>query len=197
MDEYPWPQTCAGPLVSAEICHALGVLVVNWNICETAEIFLLGMYLGNDGDLILGPMPSNTRATLLADIVHRRESRDDLVREISHFQTCYAICLENRNTIIHSVAVPEDYLQGNPLTFRKEPKRPHHGKAIVMPGDAVLIARTAREISRVYGYGMRLFLCKARGEREPLPDRPPLPRKLSLARPTGQNEPPRPPSSQA
>jgi hypothetical protein len=158
----------------------LGVLVINWNWCEFAQEFLIAQYLDlpvPEADLITRPMPNNTRGNLLTDLVGMKEKRRGLRSAIAHFQQGFGLCLENRNTLIHALGAPNEFAEGGDLVFVRQAKRPHQ-RDIAYPGEAELIGTVAKDVATVFSYGMKLVLCVARGKRQPLPRKPPLPGKL-------------------
>lgn len=133
---------------------------------------------GKIASMVTRPMPNNTRGNLLIDLVAEKEQRPGLAEAVGFFQTCFVVCLENRNTIIHSLGAAEDFDLNRPVAFIREAKRPHQ-KPITIPGDATLIAAVAKEAAQIFSFGTELWLCVCQGSKRPLPDRPPQPRKLT------------------
>ena len=191
MDRYPWPESFASPHISKETCHALGLLVVAWNWCERIHKFLTGVYLRHPyAEVVVANLPSNTRAGILADLVAATEKRDDLREAIEHYQACYAICLENRNTLVHGLGAPIDFDRANPASFASMAKRLGHSHRFY-PADPMTVLRVSQECDHLFIYGSALFRV-VEGRQQPLPRKLPKPRKLTEVPPiqTGESPPP-------
>lgn len=188
MRRYPWPSSHH---VSHEGCHALGVVVANWNCCEHVLEILLRAYLAPIpiAETLAASLPNNTKANLLADVVAATEKWAALRHGIEHFQRCYSICLDNRNTLVHSLGTS---LAINPIkrqkreTFKRRPKR--YGQEMqTYYASPLAIARIGVYMGTLYDYGLMLWDChdcyynRPEGSepvRAPLPRRPPIPRRL-------------------
>jgi hypothetical protein len=177
VDWYRWPESFESALISKETCHAIGLLVVTWNWCERMHKFLTGHYIGPpNAELIVASLPSNVRANLLADLVEAHEPRDDLREAIGYYQTCYAICLDNRNLLVHSLSAPVDFDQSKPMAFAAMAKRVGQENRFYSADPRVVLG-VARECEFQFIYGTNL-LQVARGQ-QTLRRRPPKPRKLT------------------
>lgn len=179
-----WPQTIARSEIAPEVCHALGVLVINWNWCEWAQAVLLASYMHDPMAIeIVRPIPNATRAHLLSDLAAERETDPAMREAIDHFQKGFSLCLENRNLLVHSTAAPKMFLKGEPMSFHSQGKRIRSAIAVI-EADPALLARVAAEIESFFSYGMDIWRRLAQGEGAPSRDRPPLPRKLAEAPPS-------------
>lgn len=190
MPEYPWPESFASPHISKETCHALGLLVVAWNWCERIHKFVTSHYLRQEGaNLVVDHLPNNTRAAILADLVAATEPRADLRQAVEHYQACYAICLDNRNILVHSLGAAFDFDRTQPGAFASMAKRIGQDHRFY-PADPFTVLRVAQECESVFVYGSALFRV-AEGRQQSLPRKPPKPRKLAAIPPiqTGESPP--------
>lgn len=179
MSEYPWPHSVAGDDVPKEVAHALGILAINWNWCESAHELILGALLNTaHARVITSPMPNNMRANLLADLVATTKTPKAYAEAVNHFQRCYAICLENRNILMHSVVAPHDFLITQPLAFIRDGRR-REKRLLQLTCDATQVAHVANECGATFTFAMRLFQAICRGAPAPSLGTLALPRTLA------------------
>ena len=109
MENYTWPNPSCSLEPIPEICHAIGVININWAWCETVHEELIADYLRIDGRMsrITNTMPNRSRSELLEALA--TEYYPDPMRRASviHFVRWFDITRENRNLLTHSPLVIE------------------------------------------------------------------------------------------
>ena len=84
--------------------HAIGMIALQWNLAETALEDLIWLYLDTDkptARIVTRPMGNVARTTLLRHLVSEKEIDPSIIDAVLYAASCYDICRENRNHIVH------------------------------------------------------------------------------------------------
>lgn len=182
MKDYPWPEPCV-PHASKELAHAIGVININWNWCEFLLEHILGTYIGTQqrvADRLISPLGARTRCDILTGLVKELETDDARAKCVLHFIACFDICRENRNLLTHGLCVDEyPDLDGPALVSHKAAIDIFDRAA---PVSVDLLLTTINETRTLFEFGFGIIdagYLGADDQPEPLPKKPPLPRKLT------------------
>jgi hypothetical protein len=198
IDGYCWPHPVVGAELPEEIPHAVGVIVINWNWCEYMLEHFISEYLGAPAPieaLLVAPMGNRGRAELLAALVHHRETDEGIADTMHHFLKCFDINRENRNLLAHSLCVME-HLDTDWIAFTSEKL---HGPILrerLVPISAVFLMQVCEDTRALFEYAIEIDDCLRLWPQQPLPEKPPLPDKLTVLHPAQPRGKPRPRSSQ-
>ena len=184
MENYTWPNPSCSFEPITEICHAIGVININWAWCETVHEELIADYLRIDWRImsrITNTMPNRSRSELLEALA--TEYYPDPMRRASvlHFVRWFDITRENRNLLTHSPLVIETPENGGPFFSQARAGVEIRHRSI--PVTAELLISVCDETERLYEFGAAIVDSYIPGTPHSLPDRFPLPRKLSLLHP--------------
>ncbi len=172
--------------------HAIGVTTAIWNLLEDSVHTYVVQLSGIGKDSPLLPLLERTGNVSKADLLPKLAATQDWELEaivgLEHFVRAFNICRENRNIMMHSRLATDGagafYMQ----------KTSNTGAFLTFDSDHEVLRRVAMEMSDYLEYLPALMnagwkrtkwgkmIAKARGVTEeqlpPLPDKPPLPRKL-------------------
>ena len=136
--------------------HAIGQITIEWNQTEKELSELISVYLETDrptAQLVIGAFGNRDKCQLLKSLVELKEGNSELAEAILHAITCFDICRENRNHIIHSSAHEAD--EPHKITFRKPRKaKPTESHEMVL--DLNQVRECANEIWHLRNYMIAL-----------------------------------------
>lgn len=166
------------------MAHAIGVVNINWNWCEFTLDFILGQLLNlppRVGPRITPNIGNVAKCDIVVGIVEET-CKDAILRDhIIHFTTCYSICRENRNLIIHGLCLEEYPEIETPVFLLSKASRELRDRAI--PVTPEILERICRETRALYYYASRILDYWRSPEHFPLRDKLPLPHKLTKLHP--------------
>jgi hypothetical protein len=183
--------------------HALGVIAANYNHLEFALFALFYLFLD------LGPataqhlfayLTNDKRIDILSKAVEAREKDLEVTDRILHFIQGFKICTENRNLLLHSMTEGANwnvlglaYEIKAIMTFRKS-ARGNPTKVNYLHLRLEDIRKAADQTYDFDVFGLNIYLYvdarrsggiltdqQGRTSRPTLPEKPPLPDKLSLS----------------
>lgn len=196
-DTWPAPEYHVGP---RDHIHALGVAAATYNDLEFALLLLFNHYMAVEGELglkLFAALTNRTRLDFLSDAADAKEADPDALGCVKHFVRAFNICAENRNFLMHSTTQTRGALAAlmpeNVLTLSKHARdNPAVRNYAHLTRDE--IRRIADEAYKFYVFGFQIWLWMLwrsskgtlRLSKLPwpptLPEKPPLPRKLTLSR---------------
>lgn len=196
MDKYLWQHL--ENFGTKDILAAAGSVIASWNLCEIALMSLLSIlipsppHIGRKAFAILG---NASRLELLREC--SGTYGDDIADRINEFAAQYAICLENRNLIAHSIFQRDlTNLEENEYQLVKFTKDSSE-KVNVFSADESGMLEIANGCWTTYQFGMQIHrkiltlpgnqLHGAPDELAPLPDKPRRPNKLKPLSPVKSN----------
>lgn len=191
VDNYPWPNAVDSH-ASKELAHAIGVLTINWNWCEFMLDFILFDFIdvesSRTGIRITGLMNNRMKCDLLAGLI-ADTGNEDLIDCMEHFIKFFDICRENRNLVMHGTldATGE---HGHDLALVQT----KYAKEIfsrALPVTVENLTERVAETQALYDYAGKINDAGrfgGDGKPLPLPDKPPLPRKLTTTLPLHKSE---------
>ena len=173
-----------------DILAAAGSVIAAWNLCEVALLSLLSIlipsppHIGRKAFAILG---NASRLELLRDCadIYGYEAKD----RINEFATQYAICLENRNLVAHSLFQRDFANLDAPKFLLAKSVKGSAEKMNMFAADEEEMLEITNDCWTTYHFGMHIFswiLTQPGNQLEgmpptiqPLPGKPQRPRKLS------------------
>ena len=178
--------------VPAELACAIGAMSINWTIVESALEALISAYLNLDGEIgriITTPLGNNTRCNILEGVAHASETEPESLSAVLHGITLFNRNREHRNTIMHSFFYGSEAFRFLKLDLNKGVRRRE------FIGTPDVVWDIARDIKRLFHYLMTVeaHVTERRENRHiALPDKLPLPNKLTLIplNPSGGKPPP-------
>jgi hypothetical protein len=189
-----------------DILAAAGSVIAAWNLCEISLMSLLSILIPKPADIgrktfaILG---NASRLELLR--VCAGAYGEDAEDRIEEFATQYAICLENRNLIAHSIFQKDFSIQDEKRFLLSKFTKGGVDKMNTFAANESEMLEIANQCWTTHHYGMQIFswiLTQPGNQLEgvpatiqPLPDRPQRPRKLNPLPPRDQDSAQRPPQS--
>jgi hypothetical protein len=202
---FEWSGDYFGPGL-ADHLHALGVIALNYNRLEETFYALFCEYFGTTPStaILFSQFKNNFRLEAFKVVVCEYEKDPAVVEALGYFASCYNVCADNRNILMHSAfdaVQPGDTTLKLLKSARNDPR-----KHTNLPFDIPTLRRTADEIWSVDHYGVDLLfysltrsgLMKSDDSHAltTLPEKPARPSNLSLLlQPNGQNKPARQGSS--
>ena len=178
--------------------HALGLITYRWNACEQFVPLLFWQISQIDWSmarLITHDMQTPSICDKIIEMLDQRAIAFDTETEeaIRYGMDLFSANRINRNQLTHFL--PVAVKQGDaPLTLlrNKGPRYPTDA----LDADLASLRRVADEIracsSYLHSIHVRLFHSLAVDEREPLPDRPPIPKRYWTPAQPSQTAPPAP-----
>lgn len=97
--DYPWPQYSVGP---KEHLHALGVISLNFNLYEYSLIVFLEQHFSKDVSAFLTDKLNNAERSQLIRLIMSKDFHQEVIDEVEFILHHFAICAENRHTLLHS-----------------------------------------------------------------------------------------------
>jgi hypothetical protein len=107
-DEWPYSFNTIAP---AAQLHALGQITLVFNYLEESigNIFKVAMPTNSAfSEAMYHKLNNRDRVDLLAAIVRESSKEDDIKEAILHLLTCYSICADNRNILMHAILESAD-----------------------------------------------------------------------------------------
>jgi hypothetical protein len=190
MDTTGWILPVSGDMVSPRICHALGALTINWNLCEDVQPNIIQQIARSDWvtvELVLANMPNNTKAALLNDLCEANVEDKGIRDAIRTFSRYFSVNLDNRNILVHSLVFPLHFERGNPAKFSRIRKR-YGATDQFLDCTPELVEGVVKEVAALFIFGtsilQRLQNLQPRVRSEP----PPQPRRLAAEFQSGKDE---------
>src|SRR5271167_829825 len=142
--------------------------------------------------VILSALGNQSRVDLLLHLARENERHPELLPHMEHFATAFSICRENRNIVVHSAARLDSSMD---IIGLEKASRSKLGHTVSYAYDPKEISRVCDDIQALRGYASVIiaavclplayrvlrFEGKDIGDKDkprPLPEIPPLPRKL-------------------
>jgi hypothetical protein len=179
-----WPQDIMLPGPTDHLI-ALGAFALWYNEFEMLLYSFLRSYFPgkDDGTAIMYASMSNRGRVDVIRSMARTETDASVLDAVEHAMKCFGVCAENRNLIVHALPTRGGN-RGDVLTLLKrstnDPLRLKYYdfKVEDVRQAAISTARAARfSIELIAWVRPR----SSKGPPQPLPEKPPLPRKLSLS----------------
>jgi hypothetical protein len=182
-------------LVSAKHLHALGAITLLYNDLEHTMALLLDDYLGAGQDVseeIFVRLNNRSRVDVVRKLAEMKEKDPEAKNASLHAVTCFEICAENRNTIMHLVQQWSELLPANMIAKKRSSDK---SRDVFYSLSADRLRQVADEMlaTRQFVRGVSMFLYQRKmtekDQRPPsakppaLPKTPPLPSKLSPLQP--------------
>jgi hypothetical protein len=170
------------------ILEATGALIFKYNDLEFALYGVLGCFIPEDAVPALFYELHNTGRVKAINALARERLDDEHLDALAHGLRCFAICTENRNLLAHAWAETHPMVyQQEKITFVKALSGKPGSVAEYWFGTAeIREAAISMDQARSYLYALVDCLTTALSEEcsepLPLPDKPALPRTLSLHR---------------
>jgi hypothetical protein len=190
MDTTGWVLPVSGDMISPRICHALGALTINWNLCEDVQSNIIQQIARSDwvtAELVLASMPNNTKAALLNDLSEANVKDEDTREAIKTFSRYFSVNLDNRNILVHSLVFPLHFEPGNPAKFARIRKR-YGATDQFLDCTPELVEGVVKDVAALFIFGTSIF--QKLKNLPPLvrSEPPPKPRKLAEAFQSGKDE---------
>jgi hypothetical protein len=184
-----------------KIFYRIGAISLQWNTANYYLEQLLKAYMMFEdewAEIFLDTWGNETRGTVLNRIIEASENDPPFRDYALHVSKFFAVCRENRNFIVHGIVRKMD----NESFIIERFSRKQNSRAdflITLP----ILRSVESDIITLCGH-LRFLIhnnvkwIPVTGKRSPLPDRPPLPDKLTQTqKPIPSSEAPPPESSRA
>jgi hypothetical protein len=151
-DEWPYSFNTIAP---AAQLHALGQITLVFNYLEESigNIFKVAMPTNSAfSEAMYHKLNNRDRVDLLAAIVRESSKEDDIKEAILHLLTCYSICADNRNILMHAILESAD---ADIISLSKKASR-DPTRLIEFRIPLVDLRAVADEMAKTFVYAMRL-----------------------------------------
>jgi len=182
-----------------KIFYRIGAISLQWNTADYYLEQLLKAYMMFEdewADIFLDTWGNETRGTVLNKIIEASEDNPAFKDYALYISKFFAICRENRNFVVHGIVRK---MEKESFIIERFSRRQETRSDFLVTLD--MLERIEHDIIVLCGHLQFLIRNNAKltdlmGRREPLPDKPPLPSRLTQTQtPIPRSEAPPPLSS--
>jgi hypothetical protein len=179
-------------LADAEFAALLGDACLVWNFLEDSVKYILPKYMNaQEAYAVVSVLGNQTKIDFIMHVVRSKEKDQEFLARMEYFAKAFSICRENRNILLHSILITKP-----PTAHLKKPSKSSPGKYVKYKYDSDVVKRAIDDMNAVWVFLGKLMVLiytrtiedlseelrhrvKPWARHQPLPDIPPLPRKIA------------------